>query len=384
MNTSVLNIKVSCLTNCDGVIPKDVNLLTWLTSDKYRSQVENLRSIQDEKLQKDIKLTLPCITPSGRFSYRDTEHLIEHTGFLAFDIDKQDNRNISFVGLREEISHIKNVAYCGLSCRGQGLWGLIPIPKCSPEEHKQRFNALAKDFKAFDLVLDPICGDITRLRIYSYDPDAYFNHNAILYTKILKPQPKQSTRPAYSDTREKVESIISTLRVDLTENYQTWFKIGCSLADEFGEGGRGYFHSVSRFHPGYSPDKTDRMFDDILKHDYDKVCIGWLFNLLKDYGIRIKELPEPEQTIQHVTTLPKVERVVKIKMGPWSSEIEELEQFFKAVKLPAGRVRLDQCNMITDLSLFLNSHLSIAKAQNGNSRYLPYLERMRQLKQFLN
>jgi len=67
-----------------------------------------------------------------------------------------------------------------------------------------------------------------------------------------------------------------------------------------------------------------------------------------------------------------------IKCGPWDQQIEELEQFFKAVSLPDS-VKLNQCSVITDLNLFIESHLNICKAQNGNLRYLPYLDRLIEL-----
>lgn len=134
MKQSILNIKVSCFENCTGTTPQDVNLLGWLSSDKHRIKVEQLRTIQDENLQKVIKKSLPAITPAGLFAYRDTEHLLEHSGFLAFDIDFADNKHISnFDKLKEQIAHVVCVAYCGLSVRGKGFWGLVPIPKAHPK-----------------------------------------------------------------------------------------------------------------------------------------------------------------------------------------------------------------------------------------------------------
>jgi len=67
---SILNISVSWFKNCVSTIPKEINLLSWLTFEKYRDKVESLRNIQDEELQKTIKASLPAITPSGVFSYR--------------------------------------------------------------------------------------------------------------------------------------------------------------------------------------------------------------------------------------------------------------------------------------------------------------------------
>jgi len=73
----------------------------------------------------------------------------------------------------------------------------------------------------------------------------------------------------------------------------------------------------------------------------------------------------------------------KPKPGNFLPEIEDLEQFFKAVPLPAQPVKLNQCSTITDISLFVESHLSIVKAQSGNKCYRPYMERLMALKAIL-
>lgn len=289
MIDSILNINISCFASVTSTTPVDINLLSWLTSDKHRAKVEQIRSLQDETLQKTIKATLPAITPSGRFSRRDSEHLIEHSGFLAFDIDEKDNRHISnFNQLRSQLKNITSVAYCGLSVRGRGFWGLVPVPKSTPAEHKQRFGALSKDLKYFGINIDQSGSDVCRLRIYSFDADAYFNHNAVVYSKILKPEPPKYSRAQYTDTRGRVETIIAKLKdnhTDITESYDNWLHVGCSLANEFGEGGRAYFHTASMFHPLYSPRTTDYLFDQCLKHDYRQISIATFFHIASQFGI---------------------------------------------------------------------------------------------------
>lgn len=396
MTESVLNIKISCFAHCKATTPVDISLLTWLTTDKYRDKVEQIRSIQDEDLQKTIKKTLPAITPSGRFSYRDEAHLTEHTGFLAFDIDFQDNRHISnFDRLRDELKNIASVAYCGLSVRGHGFWGLVPIPASTPEVHKKRFDTLARDFREFGIVLDPSGADVCRLRIASHDPDAYFNHSAKLFTKIYKPvPPKNLSRPRVSDSRDRVEALISQIkayRVDITQSYDDeWLPIAAGLANEFGESGRGYFHAISQFHPNYDPRDTDEQYDAVLRKRYNQISLGSLFHIAKQYGIVLK--PDP------VTAQPSNENVkrsgdstpVKTAIAPavplstidkpipdpWG--VTELEKFFSAKDLPP--VRLNDWTTITDVRLFTETHLAIARAHNGNKRYEPYYERLHDLK----
>ena len=119
-------------------------------------------------------------------TYRAEKNLIDHSVFLVFDIDYSDNKHISnFSELREQVSHIKNVAYCGLSVSGKGFWGLVPIPKSTPEIHKQRFESLKRDFKEFNINLDASGRDISIPMTYFLDPDAYINNNAKVYTKII-------------------------------------------------------------------------------------------------------------------------------------------------------------------------------------------------------
>jgi len=301
-----LDIKISCFENVTGTTARDVSLLAWLRSDKYRAKVEMIRGLKDEDDQKAIKKTLPCITPSGRFSYRNEKGLIEHSGYLAFDIDFQDNTHISnFDDLKDQVSHLKNVAYCGLSVRGKGFWGLVPIPISTPEEHRNRFIALSEAFKSFRINLDPTGKDVTRLRIYSWDPEPHINPDASLFNQIHTPPPKPAPKydnPTAGDNKWKVEGIIKNLcSVDITGDYHQWFAIGCSLANEFGEAGRGYFHEISRHYSKYDPTETDLQYSSCLKTSY-----GWsistLFYHAENHGILFKKDPKSEPEKKPIKT----------------------------------------------------------------------------------
>src|SRR5688572_29023362 len=93
-HTSVLNTLVSCVPNYYSKEPRNVNLLTWLTSRKYLHIVTQLRNSTDKDHRKKLKATLPAITPSGLFSRVGEQHLVRHSGFIQFDIDAQDNQHI--------------------------------------------------------------------------------------------------------------------------------------------------------------------------------------------------------------------------------------------------------------------------------------------------
>lgn len=106
--------------------------------------------------------------------------------------------------------------------------------------------------------------------------------------------------------------------------------------------------------------------------------------------------PEPEKVTKvthqqniiflHVEPLPKVEvfKTERIEQPQnWSNDIAELENYFASIELPTQPVKLNGCSTITDCSLFIESHFATVKANNGKRTFLPYLNRLQELKQVL-
>lgn len=67
----------------------------------------------------------------------------------------------------------------------------------------------------------------------------------------------------------------------------------------------------------------------------------------------------------------------------WNKDIKELEAYFKKIAIPTEPLKLNPYSTIKDCSLFIKSHLATVKANNGNLTYLPYLNRLKELKDFL-
>lgn len=114
--------------------------------------------------------------------------------------------------------------------------------------------------------------------------------------------------------------------------------------------------------------------------------------------------PEPEKVTKvtkvthqqniifsHVEPLPKVEVFKTGRIGHpireqpqnWNNDIAELENYFANIELPTQPVKLNRCSTITDCSLFIESHFATVKANNGKRTFLPYLNRLQELKQVL-
>jgi len=282
---NILFVKVSCFKDYSTPDnPKTVTLSNWLKSDKYKGEVEKIIGTQDKTIRNALKSKLPAITPSGVFSQRGEQYLIKHSSFIQFDIDRQDNPNIDIHRLKVDIMKLQCIAYCGLSVSGLGLWGLIRISH--PEKHKEQFFAISQVFKSLGINIDQSCKDVSRLRGYSYDPEGQFNYNAIPFVHTSQPQrKKQITVANQKDNYHKVQHCIDQLNgTDITQGYQNWFSLGCSLASEFGESGRNFFHEISRYHSEYDPHQTDRQYDHCINNHYG-YSIGTFFEICKQHNI---------------------------------------------------------------------------------------------------
>ena len=276
---NVLDVKVSCFKNCSTPWnPKFICLLNWLRSDKYVNIVEEIRSINDKEQRDEKKKEIPAITPSGIFHYKSNNQIISHSGLIQFDLDWKDNQHLeNFYDMKEYVKNISNVAYCGLSVSGRGFWGLVPI--ANPEKHNTHFDALVSDFKRFGLICGTKVRPVSSLRVYSYDSFAYLNPYAQVYKKtttdhinIIRMKRKNMALEIGGNEKEmKIKRIINNItesKIDITSSYQAWFEIGCALANEFGEQGRGFFHLISQYHEKYSPDDCNYQFDHCLKKGY--------------------------------------------------------------------------------------------------------------------
>jgi hypothetical protein len=105
-----------------------------------------------------------------------------------------------------------------------------------------------------------------------------------------------------------------------------------------------------------------------------------------------KVTPQQNILFSHAEPLLKVEifkaerinQTIKEQPTNWSDEIAELENYFRIIKLPTEPFKLNNGSTINNCQLFIESHLAIVKANNGERTFLPYLNRLRELKEVIN
>ena len=122
----------------------------------------------------------------------------------------------------------------------------------------------------------------------------------------------------------------------------------------------------------------------------------------QDWRLFRKQLESsPKSEASEVSEAPKTKNILSVEPSPivenhgfsytikmeannsWSSDIAELEKFYSETQLPAEPVKLNSCSTVSNCLLFIESHFATVKANNGNNRFLPYLNRLRELKTVL-
>ena len=269
---------------------------TFLFCKEYKDDILRLRAVFDKETRNALKRSLPQATISGVFSpTRAKYNLSQHSGLICVDIDAKDNPDIlDWETLKQDLSVLPQIAYCALSVSGKGLFLVIPLRY--PEKHLQQFRQLQIDFRKMGIMIDSACSDITRLRCLSYDEHPIINENATLYEGVYVEKPKHKSFPTcfiYEGENTSAEVAVYCRKIqqcgiDITASYGDWLKVGCALAT-LGESGRSLFHICSRQNAKYNAAKTDKMFTDLLRRNYQQVYIGTFFWMCKQYGITTKE-----------------------------------------------------------------------------------------------
>lgn len=269
---------------------------TFLFCKEYKDDILRLRTVFDKEKRNALKRSLPQATLSGVFSpTRAKNNLSQHSGLICVDIDAKDNPDIlDWETLKQDLSVLPQIAYCALSVSGKGLFLVIPLRY--PEKHLQQFRQLQIDFRKMGIMIDLACSDITRLRCLSYDEHPIINENATLYEGVYVEKPKYHSFHPYliykgENTLSDVAACcrkINERSIDITTSYDDWLKVGCALAT-LGESGRSLFHICSRQNAKYNAAKTDKMFNDLLRRNYQQVNIGTFFWMCKQHGITTKE-----------------------------------------------------------------------------------------------
>ena len=312
-----------------GECIQQMTIREFCLTDRWKPYVQRLRAMRQEfgskakKMDEYIKTKkkLPGATLSGLFAlYEDDSltnpgqrvmvsrresHLKQHTGWLAIDIDLQDNLQITdFESILKVARFRPEIGLLMRSCSGTGYFGLVRL--AYPERHKDQFKALFKEYAAIGIMLDKACSNIGRVRFASWDDPEhiYINKNVVPYKGLEGeqfPLVSLASLKTYRSHHENVdyraednsrfweqqrvkdrliEVIVQELVVNhrnIAESYDEWVKAGWALRSH--PYGLHLFHQLSRCSSKYNEAQTNLKWQQL--GDSQTVTYNYLIHACK-------------------------------------------------------------------------------------------------------
>ena len=242
-------------------------LTSVLFSERVRAKVEALRALPYGSAEfNQAKRQMPCYTPSGVFSVRNSEGLICHSGVLCVEWDKVEDVD----ALKDLLGGLPFVYYAGLSCSGRGVFALVKIAE--PTKHREYFKALANYFGGIGYEVDRSGSDVCRLRVASYDAEPIFNANSEVWNELPRVVAPTYTPRMATATDERLllagVEYITRYGVDITAGRNNWLSIGSCVKSIMGVEGEDVFVALSRYHPKFREGDARKTYRTIAGNGY--------------------------------------------------------------------------------------------------------------------
>ena len=205
-----------------------------------KDKIENLRQLrsEDEEAYGDAKCKLIAVTPSGTFTNRNSESLLQHSGLICLDFDKV--LNPGEICIKAQFIQSCVAAFISPSGHGAKLFIRVdPIPT-SDAEHKIAWEAVSEIYteKFGDgIKADPGCKDVSRLCFLSHDPYLFYDEartEAVPWEKA-KPTPIENAVNTATKTKKVFDNNVideSILDYIPADDYDNWLRVGMACHAE--------------------------------------------------------------------------------------------------------------------------------------------------------
>lgn len=146
-------------------------LFGQIRSSKWKSEIANCR------VDLTKKKSLPCFTPSGVFTQRNSMGISRYSGIICLDIDNLTDP----VALKQRCKDIPWIWCSFITPSGCGL-KIFVRTKTEQQDFKYVENEIAMSFyNLTGLMRDDRAKDLARLQFVSHDVDLFLNPDAIFY-----------------------------------------------------------------------------------------------------------------------------------------------------------------------------------------------------------
>ncbi|MGB0881444.1 MAG: BT4734/BF3469 family protein [Vicingaceae bacterium] len=189
-----------------------ITILKRIKDGNSKNTIERIRSSESKDEKQSLKKRLPSVCWSGRFSKRDANYFLEHSGIICLDVDDLKIEDIE--SIKDLVCGDFFTLACFVSPGGKGIKILIKIVP-DKENHRGQFLALEKHYNEYlksftstkknekkvgeitkkidesqgDFLrahIDPSGKDINRVCYESFDLDIYHNPDSDLWYETLE------------------------------------------------------------------------------------------------------------------------------------------------------------------------------------------------------
>ena len=86
---------------------------------------------------------------------------------------------------------------------------------------------------------------------------------------------------------EQLVEAIDAAGVDITSNYNDWYKIAIAIANTFGEQCRSMFHRISKLYIDYNSNEADKKYNKCLRDPNPQIRINTIYYYVKQAGVKL-------------------------------------------------------------------------------------------------
>lgn len=261
-----------------------VRLIDFLlpVQNKMKDTILKLRSITDEKEQKEYKMNNLCgVTMSALLGEsRTTNNVIQYNNIMCIDVDEEDNKVLfskyPIEYIMQKIFELDFVYSVCLSCRGKGFYFIVPIP--DSKNIDIYYTSMYYKLRKYEINIDKHCKDVTRIRFCSYDENILIKKDCEIkvFDQISEEQIAEKKAELENAKRRiakmrfishndqinylgKTVDFLISKGFDTGEHWAEWATVGKYLKT-LGEDGRILFHRLSEVSSGY------KSYDDVEKN----------------------------------------------------------------------------------------------------------------------
>ena len=138
-----------------------------------------------------------------------------------------------------------------------------------------------------------------------------------------------------ADSLQEFEQLVEAIEaagVDITSDYNDWYKIAIAIANTFGEKGRSMFHRISKLYIDYNSNEADKKYNQCLRNPNPQIRINTIYYYAKQAGVKLPhtsqyapfphgaetaETAETADFTHHLRTVRKLRKLRKLRKRQW-------------------------------------------------------------------